>query len=403
MMGAVISQARPVGSRGVRIPRVDFWLVFSTASLAMLGLVMVSSASVTLADRELGQPFYYAIRQAIYIVSGVLGGVALFRLRLALLERMGVALLLLSLLLLLLVLVPGIGVEVNGATRWINIGLFRLQVSEPAKLLFIVYLASYLARHGEEVRTRIAGFVKPVGLFMLAALLLLLEPDFGATVVLAATVMGMIFMAGVRLVQFGGVLGVGALLLASLAVSSPYRMQRLTTFLDPWADPFNSGFQLTQSLIAIGRGEWFGVGLGASIQKLFYLPEAHTDFVFAVWAEEMGLLGVCIIIMLYATLVWRAFVIAAQAVRADNLFAAYLSYGIGIWFGLQSFINIGVNMGLLPTKGLTLPLMSYGGSSMVVMCAAIALLLRVDHETRCTAAGLGASGSAAAKRRRKDA
>jgi len=402
MMGAVISQARPVGSRGVRLPRVDFLLVFSTASLAMLGLVMVSSASVTLADRELGQPFYYAIRQAIYIVSGVLGGVALFRLRLALLERMGVALLLLSLLLLLLVLVPGIGVEVNGATRWINIGLFRLQVSEPAKLLFIVYLASYLARHGEEVRTRIAGFVKPVGLFMLAALLLLLEPDFGATVVLAATVMGMIFMAGVRLVQFGGVLGVGALLLASLAVSSPYRMQRLTTFLDPWADPFNSGFQLTQSLIAIGRGEWFGVGLGASIQKLFYLPEAHTDFVFAVWAEEMGLLGVCIIIMLYATLVWRAFVIAAQAVRADNLFAAYLSYGIGIWFGLQSFINIGVNMGLLPTKGLTLPLMSYGGSSMVVMCAAIALLLRVDYETRCTAAGLSASGSAAAKRRRRD-
>jgi cell division protein FtsW len=179
-------------------------------------------------------------------------------------------------------------------------------------------------------------------------------------------------------------------------------MQRLTTFLDPWADPFNSGFQLTQSLIAIGRGEWFGVGLGASIQKLFYLPEAHTDFVFAVWAEETGLLGVSCIIMLYAMLVWRAFVIAAQAIKADNLFAAYLSYGIGIWFGLQSFINVGVNMGLLPTKGLTLPLMSYGGSSMVIMCAAVALLLRVDYETRCTAAGLSASGSAAAKRRRRD-
>jgi cell division protein FtsW len=403
VMGAVISQARPIGIRGVRIPRVDYWLLFSAIALALLGLVMVASASITLADRELGQPFYYAIRQAIYILAGVLGGIALFRLRLVLLERMGMTLLLLSLLLLLMVLVPGIGVVVNGAARWINIGLFRLQVSEPAKLLFIIYLASYLARHGEEVRTRIAGFVKPVGLFMVAALLLLLEPDFGATVVLAATVMGMIFMAGVRLVQFGGVLGIGALLLASLAVSSPYRMQRLTTFLDPWADPFNSGFQLTQSLIAIGRGEWFGVGLGASIQKLFYLPEAHTDFVFAVWAEEMGLLGVCCIVMLYAMLVWRAFGIAAQAVKADDLFAAYLAYGIGIWFGLQSFINIGVNMGLLPTKGLTLPLMSYGGSSMVVMCAAVALLLRVDHETRCTAAGLSASGSAAAKRRRKDA
>jgi len=403
VMAATISQARPIGSRGVRIPRVDYWLLFSAITIAMLGLVMVASASITLADRELGQPFYFVIRQAIYMLAGVLGGVALFRLRLVLLERLGMTLLLSSLLLLLLVLVPGIGVEVNGASRWINVGLFRLQVSEPAKLLFIIYLASYLARHGEEVRTRIAGFIKPVGLFMIAALLLLLEPDFGATVVLAATVMGMIFMAGVRLVQFGGVLGVGTLLLASLAVSSPYRLQRLTTFLDPWADPFNSGFQLTQSLIAIGRGEWFGVGLGASIQKLFYLPEAHTDFVFAVWAEEAGLLGVCFIIMLYTILVWRAFCIAAQAIKADNPFAAYLSYGIGIWFGLQSFINIGVNMGLLPTKGLTLPLMSYGGSSMVIMCAAVALLLRVDHETRCTAAGLSASGSAAAKRRRREA
>jgi cell division protein FtsW len=185
-----------------------------------------------------------------------------------------------------------------------------------------------------------------------------------------------------------------------MAVSSTYRMERLTTFLNPWADPFNSGFQLTQSLIAIGRGEWFGVGLGASIQKLFYLPEAHTDFVFAVLAEELGLLGVCLVIALYVMLVWRALVIAAQAARANNRFAAHLSYGIGIWFGLQSFINIGVNMGLLPTKGLTLPLMSYGGSSMVVMCLAVALLLRVDYETRCTAEGLSASGVASARRRR---
>ncbi len=219
----------------------------------------------------------------------------------------------------------------------------------------------------------------------------------------AAIVMGMIFLAGVKLFQFGGVLGLGGLLLAGMAISSPYRMKRLTTFIDPWADPFDSGFQLTQSLIAIGRGEWLGVGLGASIQKLFYLPEAHTDFVFAVLAEELGLLGVCTIIVFYAVLVWRAFVIAAQAARAENLFASYLAYGIGIWFGLQSFINIGVNMGLLPTKGLTLPLMSYGGSSMVVMCAAVALLLRIDYETRCTAAGMSASGIAAAKLRRSNA
>ncbi len=213
----------------------------------------------------------------------------------------------------------------------------------------------------------------------------------------------MIFMAGVKLWQFAAMLGLAAVSLTGLAVSSPYRMERLTTFLNPWADPYDSGFQLTQALIAIGRGEWLGVGLGASIQKLFYLPEAHTDFVFAVLAEELGLIGVCVIILLYGMLVWRAFQIASQAAQAANLFAAYLSYGIGAWFGLQSFINIGVNMGLLPTKGLTLPLMSYGGSSMVVMCAAVALLLRVDYETRCTAEGLAASGAAVARRRKRSA
>ena len=275
-----------------------------------------------------------------------------------------------------------------------------LDSAEPAKLFFIIYLAGYLAKYGDEVRSQISGFLKPLGLLVIASVLLLAEPDFGATVVLAAIVMGMIFMAGVKLYQFGGMLGLGAVLMAGMAVSSPYRMTRLKTFMDPWADPFDTGFQLTQSLIAIGRGEWFGVGLGASIQKLFYLPEAHTDFVFAVLAEELGLFGVCTIIVLYTILVWRAFSIATQAAKANNLFASYLAYGLGIWFGLQSFINIGVNMGLLPTKGLTLPLMSYGGSSMVVMCMAIALLLRIDYETRCTAAGLSASGIAAATLRR---
>jgi len=399
-VASVAHQARMVGIDDARMPRVDYWLVASVLMLATLGLVMVASASITFADREIGQPFYYAFRQAVFIGLGLAAGVLVFAVRLVDLERLAMVLLLSAFAMLLLVLVPGVGVEVNGAARWINAGLFRLQVSEPAKLMFIIYLASYLARHGEEVRTRITGFMKPVGLLAIAALLLLLEPDFGATVVLTATVMGMIFMAGVKLLQFSGALGLAGLLLASLAVSSPYRMNRLTTFMDPWADPFNSGFQLTQSLIAIGRGEWFGVGLGASIQKLFYLPEAHTDFVFAVLAEELGLLGVCLIIVLYAVLVWRAFAIAAQAVRAENLFAAYLAYGIGIWFGLQSFINVGVNMGLLPTKGLTLPLMSYGGSSMLVMCVAVALLLRVDYETRCTATGMSASGIAAARRKR---
>jgi cell division protein FtsW len=393
-------QARFLGDGTVRLPRLDYVLLTCAVALALFGLVMVASASITTADRELGNPFYYTVRQLFFLVAGSGLGLALFRVRLAILERLGMTLLLLVFLQLLLVLVPGVGVQVNGASRWLNAGVFRLQVSEPAKLFFIIYLASYLARHAESVRTRLSGFLRPLGLLALAAVLLLAEPDFGATVVLAATVMGMLFMAGVRLVHFSGMVATGGLAMTGLALSSSYRVERLKTFLDPWADPFNSGFQLTQSLMAIGRGEWFGVGLGNSIQKLFYLPEAHTDFLFAITAEEFGLFGVCVIIALYSVLVWRAFRIAVQATRAGNPFASYLAYGIGIWFGLQSFINMGVNMGLLPTKGLTLPLMSYGGSSVIVMCMALALLLRIDYETGCTAEGLAASGTAAAKRPR---
>jgi cell division protein FtsW len=399
MIAASARQASPSGAGRARLPRMDYLLLFAALALTALGLVMVASASITLADREMGQPFYYALRQAIYIGAGVLLGMCVYRLRLALVEQAGLLLLLTAFTLLLAVLVPGVGTQVNGSVRWLNTGLFRLQVSEPAKLMILIYLASYLTRYSEEVRTQLSGFIKPLALLGLAAILLLLEPDFGATVVMLSTAMGMIFIAGARLWQFGGMLGLGGVSLAGLAVSSPYRMERLTTFLNPWADPFDSGFQLTQSLIAIGRGEWFGVGLGASIQKLFYLPEAHTDFVFAVLAEELGLLGVCVVIALYAVVVWRAFVIGIQAEKAGNGFASLLAHGIGIWIGLQAFINMGVNMGLLPTKGLTLPLMSYGGSSMVVVCAAIALLLRADYETRCTVQGLTASGTAAAKRR----
>ena len=402
-MMAAGRQAIRQGASANRIPRLDYPLLFAVIALASLGLVMVASASISFADRDLGRPFYYAIRQAIYIGIGSGIGLAVYRLRLALIEQSGLVMLVAALALLLAVLIPGVGHEVNGSVRWINAGLFKLQVSEPAKLMILIYLAGYLARHGEEVRNQLSGFLKPLAILCLAALLLLLEPDFGATVVLMATAMGMIFIAGVRLWQFSGMLGIAGLSLAGLAVSSPYRMERLTTFLNPWADPFNSGFQLTQSLIAIGRGELTGVGLGASIQKLFYLPEAHTDFVFAVLAEEFGLLGVFTVIALYAVVVWRAFVIAVQAEKAGSVFAASLAYGIGIWIGLQSFINMGVNMGLLPTKGLTLPMVSYGGSSMVVMCVAIALLLRIDGETRCTLGGLSATGTAAARRRRQTA
>jgi len=280
------------------------------------------------------------------------------------------------------VLVPGVGRNVNGATRWLPLGFVNLQVSELAKLAVVVYAAGYLVRRGEEVRSTIQGFVKPLGVMLLFALLLLLEPDFGAVVVIGATLMGMLFLAGVRLWLFGLLLVAAAGALALLAITSPYRMERLTTFMNPWADPFDSGFQLTQALIAFGRGEWLGVGLGGSVQKLFYLPEAHTDFLFAVLAEELGLLGAVGVIALFAYVVWRGFAIGQVAARAGRHFAAYLSYGIALWIGMQAFINLGVNMGVLPTKGLTLPLMSYGGSSMLVSCIAVALLLRVDRETR---------------------
>jgi cell division protein FtsW len=366
----------------------------------LLGLVMVSSASITMADRQLGQPFYFVLRQGIHLGLGLLLAALVLRVKLVVWERGSFVWLALALALLTLVLIPGLGREVNGSVRWLVLGPLRLQVSEPAKLLLILYLAGYLVRRGEEVRTQVAGFLKPMGVMVLAAILLLLEPDFGAMVVLMSTVLGMTFLAGVRLWQFAVLLGMALSAFALLAITSPYRLARLTAFLNPWADPFNSGFQLTQSLIAIGRGDLFGVGLGASIQKLFYLPEAHTDFIFSVLAEEFGLVGVLVVIALYAFVVWRAFAIAEVARQGQQPFAAYLAYGIGIWIGLQSVINMGVSMGLLPTKGLTLPLLSYGGSSLLVMCVAVALLLRIDYETRCNVHNLRATGTEPAQRRR---
>jgi cell division protein FtsW len=273
-----------------------------------------------------------------------------------------------------------IGKEVNGSIRWLAIGPINLQPSELIKLFVIVYLAGYLVRRGEEVRNSIKGFLKPMAVVGIVGILLILEPDFGAVVVITTTVLGMMFLGGVRLWQFGVLFMFMLAAMAVVAISSPYRVERLTSFLNPWADPFDSGFQLTQALIAFGRGEWLGVGLGGSVQKLFYLPEAHTDFLFAVLAEEMGLLGAITVIALFTLLVWRAFLIGRSAMQSGSYFGAYLSFGIGLWLGLQSFINLGVNMGVLPTKGLTLPLMSYGGSSIVVTCVACALLLRVSHE-----------------------
>ena len=295
-------------------------------------------------------------------------------------ERLAIPLLVLAFLFLVIVLIPGVGHEVNGSRRWLRLGLMNFQASELARVLLLTYLASYIVRRQAELKENIKGFLKPLGILIGAGGLLLLEPDFGAATVLMATGLGVLFTAGVKLRHFIALVTLAAGGLALIAVTSAYRMKRLTAFLDPWADPFNSGFQLTQSLIAIGRGELFGVGLGSSVQKLFYLPEAHTDFVFAVLAEELGLVGVILTLGLFIALVWRSFHISRLAAEAGLPFQAYCAAAFGIWLGLQTFINIGVNMGILPTKGLTLPLMSYGGSSMLVTLGWLGVLMRIYHE-----------------------
>ncbi|MCK5433167.1 MAG: putative lipid II flippase FtsW [Gammaproteobacteria bacterium] len=362
----------------------DTWLMTVILLLIGLGLVMVASSSIAIADRQFHEPLHYFWRQSFSAVIGLSLIAASLKVPLSVWEFLSVPLLVLGLLLLVLVLIPGVGREVNGSTRWITFGSLSLQASEPVKICVIAYLASYMVRHGEHVRNNFAGFIRPICVLTIVASLLLLEPDYGSCVVLFATALGMLFMGGVPLGRLFAWVLTAIAVLATLAVLSPYRLQRLMSFSDPWQDPFNSGFQLTQALIAFGRGDWFGVGLGSSVQKLFYLPEAHTDFVFSVFAEEFGLLGSTILILLFSFLVWRAFVIGHIAERMGKLFAAYLAYGIGLIIGVQAFINMGVNLGVLPTKGLTLPLLSYGGNSMIITCLLLGILLRVEVENRQT-------------------
>lgn len=370
-----------VADAPVRQWPVDCLLLAAACALVVLGLVMVASSSITIADRSLDKPLYFFWKQLAVLVGAVGLSAAAMWPGLAVWQRLGGPLLIVGIVLLGVVLLPGVGREVNGSTRWIQLGPINFQPSELMKLFFVVYMAGYLVRRSPEVRTTLWAFFKPVVLLSIIGALLLLEPDYGATVVLFATALLMLFLGGVPLLGFvGWVIFIGAGM-AALAVAAPYRLQRLTTFLNPWADPYDSGFQLTQALIAIGRGEWLGVGLGGSVQKLFYLPEAHTDFLFAVLGEELGVLGMSVVIALFAVVVWRAFRIAAAAERAGHWFGAYLAYGLGLMMGLQAFINIGVNLGVLPTKGLALPLMSYGGNSLAVNCLCIALLLQVSRET----------------------
>ena len=360
--------------------KLDPILLTIALTLLLGGFVILASASITISDNAAGQPFFYVERQLIAAAIGVVAGLSCLFVPMRVWQSLGPFLLLVGLALMCLVLVPGIGHEVNGARRWVRFGVMNLQVSEPARLCILVYLAGYVVRQQKALRERFVGFLRPMLVLSLCSALLLAEPDFGAAIVLLATALVILFVAGARIRDFLIFFSTALVAMVSLAITSPYRMKRLTGFLDPWADPYDSGFQLTQSLIAIGRGEWFGVGLGDGVQKLFYLPEAHTDFVFAVFAEEFGLLGSLVLIALFLALLWRVFKLAMRAANSERFFEAYLAIGLGTWLGLQAFINVGVNMGLLPTKGLTLPLISYGRSSLIVTMVAIALLLRIHHE-----------------------
>lgn len=366
----------------------DKWLIFATLCLVIIGLTMVASSSITISTKFYHQPFHFLIRQSSYLFAGLMLSLILFRIEIETWQKISTPLLFITIVFLCLVLIPGIGKVVNGSRRWISLGFVSIQISELAKLSMVLYIAAYLVRQQRSITDRVSAFIKPMFVLSILAALLLAEPDFGATVVITGTVMAMLFLAGVKFRYYLGLLLMVVLALSAIALSSPYRVARLTAFLNPWADQFNSGYQLTQSLIAFGRGGWFGMGLGDGVQKLFYLPEAHTDFLFAVLAEEAGLIGVFVVIMLYTILIIRGLMIGFSAYSQEKPFAAYMAYGLTFWLGLQASINMSVNAGLLPTKGLTLPLLSYGGASLVVNCMVIALLLRIDHENRWRALGL---------------
>ncbi|HET8691056.1 MAG TPA: putative lipid II flippase FtsW [Steroidobacteraceae bacterium] len=359
---------------------IDHVTVATLAGLLLAGLVMVASASVSIAARQYHDAFYFFNRQALSVLIGSGLAAAMLFVPIAAWRRAAPVLLVVSFALLLVVAIPGIGHEVNGSRRWLRFGPLNFQPSELARWFLVTYVAIFAVRHQSELRGTAEGFFKALAVLVAAAALLLFEPDFGAAVVLCVTGTAVLFVAGARVREFLIVCAAGLLCFALLAVMSPYRLQRILAFLKPWDDPFDTGFQLTQSLIAIGRGEWFGVGLGSSIQKLFYLPEAHTDFVFAVLAEEFGLFGVLLVIAGFLVLVLRSLRLSRVAADAGMPLHACLAAGFGVWIGLQAFLNIGVNMGVLPTKGLTLPLLSYGRSSMLVTLAWAGMLLRVHHE-----------------------
>ncbi len=359
----------------------DRQLVWIAFGLMLIGLVMVTSASFPISSRLTDQPFHFMFRHAIFLLLAFLTSSMVLQVPLDRWMKYSSLLLGISFFLLIVVLV--VGKSVNGASRWIPLGLFNLQPAEVAKLSLFIFMSGYLVRKHDEVRqTFFGGFLKPIMVFGTLAVLLLGQPDLGTVIVMLVTLFGMLFIAGAKLSQFLALMVAGVLAVVALIVAEPYRVRRVTSFLDPWEDPFGSGYQLTQSLMAFGRGEWFGQGLGNSIQKLEYLPEAHTDFVFAVLAEELGFIGVVSVLVLIFSLVLKAIFIGKKAFQHDQQFGGYLAFGIGIWFAFQTLVNVGAAAGMVPTKGLTLPLISYGGSSLIIMSVAVSILLRIDHECR---------------------
>lgn len=358
----------------------DVSLILVALALMSIGIIIVTSASMPVAERLFDNPFYFAIRHGIYIVGAIIAAMIVLQLPMQFWRMTNPYLLLAAIVLLAAVLV--IGRTVNGSTRWLAIGPITVQAAEPAKLFFFAYLAGYLVRRYEEVTENLKGFIKPLAVFFLLAMLLLLQPDLGTVVVMFATTIGLLFLAGARLWQFFALVFVGLMAVVALIIFEEYRLKRVTSFLDPWADPFGAGYQLTQSLMAYGRGNWLGQGLGNSLQKLEFLPEAHTDFVMAILAEELGFVGVLTVLALILWMVVRALQIGNKALVKSRPFEGYLAYSIGIWFSFQTAVNIGASAGILPTKGLTLPLVSYGGSSLIVMSVAVAILLRIDFELR---------------------
>jgi cell division protein FtsW len=362
------------------IQQYDYSLILLAIALLSIGLVVVTSASMPVADRLYGNPFHFAIRHAIYVVLAMISAMVVMQIPMRWWRMSNVWLLLLAVVLLLAVL--AIGRSVNGSTRWLVVGPITIQAAEPAKLFFFCYLAGYLVRRHEEVTDNIKGFIKPLVVFFALALLLLLQPDLGTVVVMLFTTIGLLFLAGAKLWQFFSLAIAGTLAVVLLIVFEEYRVRRITSFLDPWADPFGSGYQLTQSLMAYGRGDVFGQGLGNSLQKLEYLPEAHTDFIMAILAEELGFSGVSTVLLIMLVIVMKAMVMGNLALRKERPFDAYLAYSIGIWFSLQTAVNVGASAGILPTKGLTFPLLSYGGSSLIIMSVAVAILVRIDFEMR---------------------